>query len=96
MSEPYTPGPWEIDPNSGPGIGWSMLAKQGPVCVCPAKAYSEPDAHLIAAAPELYEALAEALQWIKGWDPNFIHDDEWQATRDKIDAALSRARGEAS
>lgn len=40
----------------------------------------------------LREALSETLEWIKLWEPNFIYDDEWQATRDKIDAALSKGK----
>lgn len=44
---------------------------------------------------KLFEVLQEVNEWIKAWDPNFIYDEEWQATSDKIDAALSLARGEA-
>ena len=45
------------------------------------------------AAPELYEALKDVMGWITAWNPNFEHDDEWPATRDKANAALASAEG---
>jgi len=33
-------------------------------------------------------ALEEVMEWISGWDPTFIHDEEWPATRDRALAAL--------
>jgi hypothetical protein len=48
-----------------------------------------PNAHLCAAAPDLYATLAEIRQWMDAemgaWDAKFIA---------QIDALLSRARGE--
>ncbi len=52
------------------------------------------DAHLIAAAPDLYEALHLAMEWITGWDTGFTYDDEWPDDEAKIRAALAKARGE--
>ena len=46
---------------------------------------SNPDAHLIATAPELYEALMDARYSLYGNGPG----------SPKIDAALAKARGEA-
>ena len=45
------------------------------------------DAELLAAR----EALRAVLGWIDNWDPNFIWDDEWPATRKAADAALAPA-----
>lgn len=89
----FTPGPWLVDPNSGPGLGWPMLAKQGPVDVCPATAWSEHDANLIAAAPDLYEAL----EMVRDADEDCKRDgcpSIPSLPRAKIDAALAKARGE--
>lgn len=99
----HTPGPWvarliepqewEIDaPNGDPTIGhkvWSGLAvvygseehKIQGRCV------SEANAHLIAAAPKLYEALLECLEC------EFAVTDK--AAIEKARAALAKARGEA-
>ncbi len=55
----------------------------------------EANAHLIAAAPELYAALANVMQWIMAWDVAFQDDDEWKPDRDAAYAALAKARGEA-
>jgi len=54
------------------------------------------NAHLIAAAPELYEALSAVMGWISNWDPNFSQDDEWPDDASKAMAALAKARGKAS
>jgi hypothetical protein len=48
---------------------------------------------LLSAAGDLRDALVELNEWVNAWDPNFIHDDEWPATRDKIAAALAKSRG---
>jgi hypothetical protein len=39
---------------------------------------------------KLREVLTEVQQWIKNWDPSFIHDDEWPATAQKIEEALKQ------
>lgn len=36
----------------------------------------------------LRDALIEVLVWIDNWDPNFIYDDEWPATRERVQKAL--------
>lgn len=41
---------------------------------------------------ELAEALNSVATWIDGWDPNFIHDDEWPETDEQIQAVLVRYR----
>ncbi len=56
-AQEFTPGPWHIDPDASGLDGWPIRAKQGPIEVCPARANGLADAHLIAAAPELYAAL---------------------------------------
>jgi len=48
---------------------------------------------LIAAAPDLLEALRQVMDWIDSWDPSFIHDDDWPETAHHIRAAIARATG---
>lgn len=53
----------------------------------------EANARLIAAAPELLEALEDVREWISNWDPNFTHDPEWQESATRIDVAIAKAKG---
>jgi len=98
MSETkFTPGPWHwvdvgsricIENKSGDDIA-SVLN------------YAEPeieiaDAHLIAAAPELYEAL---IDMFNGWQyirqsHGDLYGVGWDRAEDKARAALAKARGE--
>ena len=54
--------------------------------VWPDDTEAEANAHLIAAAPELYEALRDAGSWLDPKAPVAIHE--------AASAALARARGE--
>lgn len=54
----------------------------------------EANARLIAAAPEMFEALETVMQWVKAWDVGFLFDDEWPADEAKINAAIAKARGQ--
>jgi len=40
---------------------------------------------------EMLAALREVREWIRNWDPDFTQDEEWRATRAKMDAALAAA-----
>ena len=107
MSEPkFTPGPWSI--NEWPqaisdiaigAVGTPLIAKVPlrDVSINEQKA----NAHLIAAAPELYEALEKIRHWgesqhkaqSKGGHATF----DMMMLREQIDtakAALEKARGE--
>jgi hypothetical protein len=57
MSEPtFTPGPWRAEQDA---LGhWAILWPHSTKRAVARKVYSEDDARLIAAAPDLYEALA--------------------------------------
>ena len=50
------------------------------------------NAHLIAAAPDLYEALEGLWTWVKNWDAEFMDDPEFDRTF--YMNALAKARGE--
>lgn len=90
----YTPGPMEI---------WGVVNKIelqnfimiGPIDSdihgCTAYVCSEHDAKLYAAAPDLLEALEEALPGIEELNGEF--QEGWDSTINKMKAALNKARG---
>ena len=85
MSE-FTNGPWEVHP-----IQKRAVHQPEYECWIP---QNEADARLIAAAPELYEALTElyqiqAVSLDEPWD-----DDRYFAAMEKAKAAIKKARGE--
>lgn len=90
----WTPGPWAVHPD----MAWVVpeAAIHIPICQLRRSTNGVPaderstkaDAHLIAAAPEMFAALLEARDWIKltvgGND-----------LTDRMDAALARAQVQA-
>ena len=83
----WTPGPWRYDRTNGsPTTGEHMIAGAKPGYLAEVRDCGSGDvranAHLIAAAPDLYAALVHAQQ-------NMPHPDQM------IDAALAKARGQA-
>lgn len=91
-NEKFTPGPWRVDERSG-NIGGLSIFTEEKVCDMIAdveihirangRKVAEANARLIAAAPEMYEAL------------KFVQDHcqlygAADAARKKIDAALAR------
>ena len=84
----FTPGPWDCDNDWAVGkraINGSLdlIANLSYSCFQEAK---QADAHLIAAAPAMYEALLTMrtyLEQVQG------KDDEW----DIVNAALAQAEG---
>lgn len=92
MKKEFTPGPWELH-ETGAIVGPKIDDK--PVWLRPVIARFETgvkqaDAHLIAAAPD----LLEALELVKAWDIENLALDIPQEIREKMQAALSKARGE--
>lgn len=100
MSEPkWTPGPWRINKYRSIGAGETGCQ--------PIVAHIEPfygedrqfgddgaNAHLIAAAPDLYAALAEAEQQIEYLHANFSPTGTGEAVLTRARIALAKARGE--
>lgn len=84
----WTPGEWRIESD-----GW-ISTESDPVCMIEEGGfsghfkYAEHDAHLIAAAPDLYEALAEIDAWSRRQDIALPSP--------AIYRAMAKARGEAS
>lgn len=68
----HTPGPWEVgdlDQNSQRIVRSEHIE----ICTCwhhcvgSIEKQMEANARLIAAAPEMYEALKAAEEWLSGW-----------------------------
>ena len=94
MSEKFTPGPWFVVPQGcfvadrkvefdGDG---ARVGETPNMCI---ECASEADAHLIAAAPDMYEAVETALECLenKGFARAYVED--------LLRNALRKARGEA-
>lgn len=113
MTEKFTPGPWEIEEDGSAAIMTArrFLPSDLGIIAAPgdpdegtarwhvADAFSEEDANLIAAAPDMYDALDRA-RWAVARAKRYCSDC---GTNDKscfceaaviIDAALVKARGE--
>ena len=103
MATEFTPGPWtaptdhpsEVECPSGESVAtcWhegaaGMIVRLKGVLPCSLKE-SRANASLIAAAPDLYEALVMWLDRIKSPD-----GPDMQALLHMTDAALAKARGE--
>jgi hypothetical protein len=43
---------------------------------------------LRAENARLQKVLTNVMEWINNWDPNFVQDEEWGATRDEVRAVL--------
>lgn len=90
----YTPGPWKAvhrgkhwnNPSvENYEIWWS---EDGELVVD--QVYEEADAHLIAAAPELLEALKNLYAMVLGECPSLLRDDHHD---DMIRSAIAKAEG---
>jgi hypothetical protein len=84
----HTPGPWEISdrPRKSFASGELMYHVDGPEILFDYEdwGYTKESASLIAAAPELLEALKAMLE----------NGQDYTATRDKARAAIAKAEGE--
>lgn len=89
MSDNWTKGPWVVETNNF-GNTFVRVAHGGQV-VSP---INKANAHLIASAPDLYEALSEARAQIDYLHEKFKETGTGNSVLAKIDAALSKARGE--
>jgi hypothetical protein len=97
----FTPGPWRVQ-------GGEVVAPTDPICSMPtlyretreARTQLDADAHLIAAAPELYETLADVLPRNVCLTNKNVPDstvvplDCTMGDLRRISAALAKARGD--
>lgn len=88
MSEKWTKGPWETD---------GVVVRAGDIPVCVIEGLDE-DAALVAAAPDMAQALSALVLYVDGHESRHCGSEEcrcgfWSALG-KARAALSKARGE--
>jgi hypothetical protein len=79
MTEPkFTPGPWSVRKQGHPIITDDTTHRYIATIhsVGPENEVREANAHLIAAAPELYRLLDEALSYTscESWSPSLTHE----------------------
>ena len=100
----FTPGPWSLDNNDVRDEAQAVL-RDATGCIV-ADAFTmdrtgecEANAHLIAAAPELYEALEDCMTALEPYDDAKPRD--WKSDRENLRRvyqsarfALAKARGE--
>lgn len=97
----HTPGPWAIDRDDRPGMAWNnhiVQADRPHMAICfmthsgrADNSECEANARLIAAAPDLLEAL-EGLAPILDNDGPLVA--AYADMRAKVDAAIKKARGQ--
>ena len=98
MADKHTPGPWVISANNpfliraGDSETGRHIAQAGPANYHPSFAIDEPNARLIAAAPELLEALEELRDLMQGVIEGDYAPDSF--TLQVADAAIAKARGD--
>ena len=106
----WTPGPWRVSSESpriikkdyrsiGSDAGFLIASTMGHdnSGFYASEQEADANAHLITAAPDLYEALAESLADYDNWvsDEDNYPNEHFVAWSDKARAALAKARGEA-
>lgn len=90
----WTPGPWwvEVDENAAQVQGYPLIVTDSYTVIGNEGMFGDMEtdfhnAHLVSAAPDLYEALEIALKYID-------YDGMSNADDNLIDNALAKARGE--
>jgi hypothetical protein len=81
----HTPGPWKIACESGDWF--ATLNDYAPI---PA---TEANARLIAAAPDLLEALRDVIGWVPGGAAEMWHTDAPTKAVERARAAIAKAEG---
>jgi len=83
----YTPGPWNYEEPDVVGLPHLRAANGDAVATFLREPWNSSDIPLIAAAPELYEALVDLIGFL-------FHGKKDRQTILKATAALAKARGE--
>lgn len=90
----FTPGPWTFDTEAIGGA--SIMGCQGPLTVCVARAHGQPDARLIAAAPDLLAALTLLAEIAQGFNVSGVYFSETEGEAlAQAWAAIAKATGAA-
>lgn len=89
----HTPGPWKVAPVEGKRMTCVYTDKTNIALLV-----HQEDAHLIAAAPELLEALKEYIEVMGPAHENECPQDDtcnckWKYINDKVNQAIAKAEG---
>jgi len=90
----YTKGEWKIEDETNIFCGDKLIATAGGYSdnYTSPRAENKANAHLIASAPDLYEACNQA-NWLLG----FLSNNEWNTeiiqTREQLRKAIAKAGG---
>jgi hypothetical protein len=82
--EKFTPGPWEYRKSGRVSIAFNIWAGAALL----GEAAREPNARMMAAAPEMYQALSDLLAWA-----NIREGSRDYHLAESAKAALAKARG---
>lgn len=98
----HTPGPWKVDKELSSRSGEWLISKDAGsrgrgIAIAetrPGTGCELDDARLIAAAPELLDALREALDCIRVYAPDYMHGMPRKHYVSQARAAIAKALGE--
>lgn len=91
MKTKFTPGPWIAGPQDIGRMIESPTAAINSTIGC-IHGCSEADAHLIAAAPEMYDLLEWTIEMLEGEHPESVNGKNLYG--DRVRSLLKKARGE--
>lgn len=93
----HTPGPWMAKQSNGGG--WWVSTHAWPdfsICHMVGQHEAEANAHLIAAAPLLFESLLSASRDLERLAPRLASETDEECLRviiDQIDSSIAKAKG---
>lgn len=97
MTQPHTPAPWDVGNQPSNAIAWRVVASddRDVAHVFGSGAQSKANAHLIAAAPDLLEALKslQAIMCDPENNPSFAGSDGDRTVAREAFAAIAKAEG---
>ena len=85
----HTQGPWRSETSAV--LGTSIFSRETVVAILPVTPQLEANAALIAAAPDLLEALKEALTAVECWCDDWGGDPQNDEQYIKIKAVINKA-----
>lgn len=86
----HTPGPWECTNEGSAHLPGYVVCKEDIEIAC---AWTKSDALLIAAAPDLLEALKDLATWWENWMPDEAHEQGGRDSLESARAAIAKSEG---